>query len=325
VKELFKRGCILTLDCKYWDGSKLLKPEDMGILEDALPKDIVLGRKYILPRDKAKEFNKIVSVVRQLIYRNSYQFPFGGRYVLHKNIPFLIEKLVEQRKIFEEYKDYYVSAYDELKEEAKPSIIDLATHAVTRSRRGHQVAGKLINEFIDRIESLYPTLEELKEKYVFSYTMHEVSLPLVPGLPDDIVKEIDTNTQKTLREFSDQIAVGYLVETGHKLMAFREFLQTQDVGATGKKGGRRMNSKIIDNICISLDYFDKLNVFATCPIVNETRKLSEYIQSFDTHKVFALNKDIIKHTSNEAARIAALCLDQVEVEKRKDLIWRSFF
>lgn len=181
---LFDKGTLFHLYIGRWTGNKKMTEQDL-LLEGVDSNAIYLGHKKLLPYSAQHRLQNIEGQAR--IYLAGKSIPFliaNARFVSYHVLQEVIERLTRFKQEFEEAREYLCENYPTFKEQQLERLADQA------HKRADQEVDKVpyeekankrreLNEWeaeqAKKNAMLYPTVEELRAKYVFSWRMFKVS------------------------------------------------------------------------------------------------------------------------------------------------------
>ena len=195
IQYTFSNGILVDINVNKWSAEKQLTAEDLGIPKDKIPDSFKLGKKPLLPPDRIAKFECLDGKARKLLIDMSYEYNIGPhcRFLPKKNI-------LEFETKFQAIKDDYaklvedlITNWDMYKFAQRSEFIKAAKAAYVRLQAigGFDVPeDKYINDFIERIENLYPIKEEIRSKYQMSHVFWQMELPdLAEASVDDVTEE----------------------------------------------------------------------------------------------------------------------------------------
>jgi len=189
LERVFEDGVLIDLDISIWTMETRMKPEDLGLDPDAVVEVFRLGKKLLLPAEARNRFRRIESRARYRIEQVSFAFPISqARFVPKRALPELLEDLEELREEFNSEVDRFVEDYEALKEKIRPHYIEAAEHAWTNSHSSLSL-DEFVRKFLDRLDSLYPQPNEVRNRFDFSYHVFEVQMPREHRSPEALSAE----------------------------------------------------------------------------------------------------------------------------------------
>ena len=178
--KVFSDGKLVHVHIGMWGMSHNLTENDIK-LKDKLPKLIKLGKKFLIKEEVYKRFKNCEAQIRNCLYANSFNFPLVSQAHFVPKSKFMevyseLNKLKDKfmsmsEEFFEKYEEYKREAIDYYKEHSEQLNVD--------------------------IETLYPSLGELKKKFYVDIASFEISLPTN-------FKEVDLHTEVAREVAADQ-------------------------------------------------------------------------------------------------------------------------
>lgn len=176
--EIFKDGTLIEIKVCFWSGAKILKPHDLGIDQESLPEIYELGKKMLIPKKIISKFRAIESKARFIVEKNSFKFPFGNaRFIPNRKVSIIIKKLKLYQKEYNSLKKEFITDYDKLRKQILPSHQKAAESACTK--QNEEEKKKFIINFLNQIDTLYPNLNSLRNKFSLTWNIYEIALPRI--------------------------------------------------------------------------------------------------------------------------------------------------
>src|SRR4051794_34475181 len=120
LSVLTREGVLIKVSCRYWRGTKKLKPEDLGLNEsDVSDRLISLGHKRLLPKDALATLALVEGRAHALVEANTFPFLNGlGHFLPNARLEEVTNKLRELEGEFWAAKEEFLKRYSTLREEA---------------------------------------------------------------------------------------------------------------------------------------------------------------------------------------------------------------
>src|SRR5215212_1015430 len=117
---LTREGVLIKVSCRYWRGTKKLKPEDLGLKEaDVSDRLISLGHKRLLPKDALAELAVVEGRSHALIESNTFPFLNGiAHFLPNARLEDVTGKLDHMQTEFWQAKQSFLAKYASLRREA---------------------------------------------------------------------------------------------------------------------------------------------------------------------------------------------------------------
>lgn len=205
--DLYKTGVVADLSFGTWGAATKLKEEDLGLKD--IPSDkISLGRKKLLKKDRFKEINSTLSDAYYFFRRNSFEFPFGeARFVPYARLDKIVEKMGEcEKKFYESIEDLF-KEYDEDRE-LMIKEYDLVFDEILNQRNNVSDSERVVRKeiLLSNLKSKYPTIQELRKKFWFDFTIFEVQSPEFRKIGTDEAVEKSAGFIKTQQMYQEKVS-----------------------------------------------------------------------------------------------------------------------
>lgn len=196
---LTREGVLVKVSCRYWRGTKKLKPEDLGLKEaDVSDRLISLGHKRLLPKDALAELAVVEGRAHALIEANTFPFLNGiAHFLPNARLEEVTGKLNEMQSEFWRAKESFLSKYASLRRDASEEWRRMADKLVTDPER-----------LVAAIEASFPFPQHMDRYYGFDVQLFQIALP--QRMETDLVslaehREVITARQQAAREASQKI------------------------------------------------------------------------------------------------------------------------
>jgi hypothetical protein len=181
---LFDKGTLFHLFIGRWTGNKKMNERDL-LLEEVDKAAIYLGHKKLLPPEAQHRLQNIEGQAR--IYLANRSIPFliaNARFVSYHVLQDVLARLNAFKAQFEEAKVYLLQNYPRFKDEQLVRLaaqsrlradqeIDKVPHDQRAAKRREMKEWE--EEQAKLNASLYPSIDDLRSKYVFQWRMFKVS------------------------------------------------------------------------------------------------------------------------------------------------------
>jgi len=182
--DIYEKGVRVKLRISKWTARKMLNFEELGLEpksgQDAakLNKLFTPGVKRLIDKKRMGVFSSLESRARKVLEWNALPLPIDGffvtdeRFIALKTSFDVLSKdfAIEVDKLSAEYEELRKDMENEYREYAAETLFDkVETGELSREEFG--------DLFVQKIASLYPSPEELKGKFAFTYTVEEVTAP----------------------------------------------------------------------------------------------------------------------------------------------------
>jgi hypothetical protein len=196
---LAREGVLIKVSCRYWRGTKKLKPEDLGLKEaDVSDRLISLGHKRLLPKDALAELAVVEGRAHALIESNTFPFLNGiAHFLPNARLEDVTGKLNEMQAEFWQAKQSFLSKYASLRRDASEEWRRMADKLVTDPER-----------LVAAIEASFPFPQHMDRYYGFDVQLFQIALP--QRMEADLISLVEqraviTARQKAAQEASQKI------------------------------------------------------------------------------------------------------------------------
>jgi len=343
LTSIFRDGILVQVHVSFWSGARILRPEDLGLKPENIAETYKLGRKFLIPERVIREFRRIEGQARSLVEKNSYDFPFGNaRFVTRRSYRKMIAQLLELQQEYMALADSLVARYDEYRREVYPIYKEAAEKAwltsqppvIEGSLEGFEAAKQeYIQKFLDRINSYYPQVQTLKEKFSLVWNEYEIAAPRMR----------ETDTDSLLSDFDEQQRL--VLEARSKIQnKIEEFIgdvvkvlrtkTTEICGniATAIKEGRIIKSSTIDSLKDFIERFRDMNFVGDQSVSAQLDTLKNELLDAHPSADFANkeNKDLREELSRklllvveEAGKIAEQDINAITGDYSRKVNWEE--
>jgi hypothetical protein len=237
--DLFSNGSLIDLDVSTWDGLVRLIPADLGIEQtDAVKTAITFGHNRLVPKDSLQGIREEAGKARKLIDENAIPFKLvpGSRFLPRCTREKVKAELEKLRTAFQLATNVFIERYAENRRKHESTLYQALLEA-----SGNENTARAA---LCRLQGLYPTEQELREKFLLSWKVYSIAAP-VDGTSDEkqgstIMSEIANMVDKLREQLTGKV---------------RDILELS--GRGGKITQKTYNSAL--NLC---DRLDALNIFA---------------------------------------------------------------
>jgi hypothetical protein len=191
--KVFQDGKLVNIHIGMWGMSYNLTEEDIK-LDKQLPETIKLGKKMLIKPAVYNKFKSFEQRVRKYLYVNSFDFPLVSQAHFVPKAKYLdvYKKLNEMRDEYLLMVNEFVEKYEDYKKEV---IEYYQEHKDTVS--------------VEDLESYYPSLANIKNKFYFDIVSFEIALPAEfaqLNLQDEIHREQANNEakQKAVQNYKEE-------------------------------------------------------------------------------------------------------------------------
>ena len=328
IKNIFANGVLIDLTISGWTGEKQLTAEDLGIEKTKIPNSFKLGKKALVPRTILDKFSHLDYLARRLLMTKSFTFPFGSARFLPKKVfdEFNTEFSVLQTSyqacvddLINNYEKYKLSMREEFLSAAKEAyqrITKITGIEMMNSEDGTAKSeDTFINEFLERIEKVYPKPETLKSKFGMDFSAFQMELPdLTEATIDDVAEE--NEKVKLLHE-------AYQKKVTKQMEAYAENLVREPRERANKvieaiidnlKNGKRFDVRTVDMIANMIKDYSTLNIVNDFKLESTLQGFKEtYINKYTPKQI--KESDVIKADMlRDIQGIQAMLNDVAEIQ-----------
>jgi hypothetical protein len=252
--QVFQDGKLVNINVSLWGMSYRLREEDLKI-EQKLPDVIQLGKKMLIKPEVYNTFKRLEGKARNYLYANSFSFPLvkQAHFVPRKKYLKVYEDLANFKESFKELKDAFLLNYPEYKKEA------LEYYSQFKDQ---------IN--IEDLESHYPSVEAICDKFAFEIMSFEIKLPTEFG-DTDIQREVvlEEAGKEAQKNQEKQYQVEYKERLDTHMSKITDFVN--DVVGT-------LRSKVVEHCSVVLRKVNKREVVSDKSISTLLEHIDEFRQ-----------------------------------------------
>jgi len=275
VLNIFKDGLLMAVHVRRWSGAKQLNPQDLGLKPEDVAEAYRLGKKMLIPDEVLAEFRKIEGQARYLIDRNSFHFTIGNaQFVPHNKVESIQTQLQDFHTLYMALADKLVENYDKHRQEMVPVYLEAAENAFIRSTPENHTFGidydrekekkNFIDNFMQRLDSYYPSAESLRARFDLSWDAFEITVP-----KSSLSAEYQAQMESRIREFVDDVVKTLRQETLEVCAKVQEALESKKV----------VHGKTLNSMANFIDHFKELNFIGDTEMEQMLEKLRKDILS----------------------------------------------
>jgi hypothetical protein len=243
-EKIFTHGNLVDINVSMWTAVRKLQPEDLGLPADKISGAFSLGHKKLVPAEVMREFDHLDYLARRAVEKYSFPFVFGAaRFVPKKLMVTLANELDMLIQEYNTLADKFMLDYTKHKISMRKEFVKAATEAYVRAKAFcgfDKDKEEFINVFLERVETFYPPVEDIRAKFQMSYVVYQAALPdLSQATYADIAEEGDKIRlmqdayQRTLNKKVELFVDGIVSEQRKRaeevLVRFAEMLQPNRV------------------------------------------------------------------------------------------------
>jgi len=276
MDKIFDFGVLVQLKVGYWTGQRRLLPSDIGF-KDELPRDLInLGQLNLMAKDVRASIRSVESSSRYYLKLISFPFPIGEAHFVPKDaIAEMIEHFEVAQKEFEAVKVDYLRKYISIRNrvfknfrERMPDIFK-----VTSTNGDYE---KFLTNFMNRLELIYPTKQEIASRFRFDWNLYEISLPKVKKKTDQYYAkraELNKQYERDYRAKAMDAMDGFLGDVVTELRTKTVDVCSFVIDKINK--GEVVTEKNIQNLQNFIERFSKLNFVDDSDISQQLAELNK--------------------------------------------------
>ena len=250
--KVFQDGKLVNVHIGMWGMSYNLTEEDIK-LDSKLPSEIKLGKKMLIKSAVFNKFKNLEQKIRKYLYVNSFEFPLVSQAHFVPKTKY-IEVYNQLNKLRDEYMEMVAEFLENYEGYKKEAIEFYEEHKDTIS--------------IENLETYYPSLQNVKQKFYFHIVSFEIALPKEfsqLNLQDEIDREVAGNEAK--HRALESYKAEYAKQLDTHMSKIGDFVG--EVTAT-------LRSKIVEHCTVALTKIKKKEVVSDASV----KTLLKHIQEF---------------------------------------------
>ncbi len=273
-QQVFQDGLLMQVNVSFWSGAKILRPEDLGLKEDDVAEAYKLGRKMLIPHEVVHGFRHLEGQARNLVAKNSFPFPMGNaRFVPRKVFTDVNLQLRAIKSAYMELAEDLIARYEEYRAQMRPVYQQAAETAFEKANPATMEFGADVNidekmakreqdkavfveEFLNRIDSYYPTANSLRGRFSLDWSIYEIAAPSMNLTDGESIEQREEANREIRRQMNEKI--GGFVEDVVKVLR-QETVDVCSRIATSIKEGKVIRSTTIDSLRNFIDRFKNMN------------------------------------------------------------------
>ena len=315
---VFTDGVLVDIDVHTWTGERQLKPEDLGLTEKDVSKAFRLGSKTLIPAEIMSQFKHLDYESRKLLTEKGFSFPFGGARFIPKStmIDFAdgMGNLIEK---FNAVVEDLISNYDKYKLQMREHYVYAANEAYEKvqSKGYDKTKDEYINEFLSRVDSFYPSAEDIRKRFGMEYHVFQVALPdLSEASYDDIATEsqkmrlLEDSYKKSLyrkiNEFTENIVKELRAKAETVIRKVRDNIKEEG----------RVTERTLKMIRRMIQNYESMNIVGDSVLVGQLKEFkTKYLDGVPAVK-YRTDKDFRLEIGDALERLLATATDQVAID-----------
>lgn len=265
IQKIFNDGTLVDIHIRMWGGQKQLQAEDLGLLQEDLPESFTLGKKRLVPPEIIAQLKHLDYRARRVLSLHSLPFPFGSAsFVPKKQFVEFAQEFEEVKKKFNKMVQDLLQNYETYRLKMRKEFTQAAHKAYKRlsNRKGcEKDKDKFIRFFLQRIDSHYPTVNEIARKFSMDYVVFQMVLPDISQASyEDVAEEAEKlglmreAYQEYLKDKVDQFVHDFVAHPRNDLYShlksFKESLNQK----------KRISERYLKSIQQAFDQYEKLDL-----------------------------------------------------------------
>lgn len=198
VSALSTFGNVVHINKSTWGGDTELTPEDLGLIET--PKNFKLGRMYLIQKEEHSKFTILQSEARRSLINLSFRYVFPrSRFVPNTTFPLFKREMEVIRTKFSGAVNDFKRDYLKNKLLMRQTFVEVSFKAYEQSGKKED-KNTFVNNFLERVEKLYPKVNEIDTKFKLSYTVYKVESPIMDekSLQDYFEKDLSSKVERAI-------------------------------------------------------------------------------------------------------------------------------
>jgi len=179
LQVLNREGCMITTHFSFWKGRVRLEPADLSLNKVDIDRHLIsLGHKKIMGRNanRIDQFKALGNRFSEVVLRNSFQFLDKLRYVPNNKLEEVRQQLDSIREEAQALVLQFMADFAQLREQAEQEWLTFAQTA-TDAQGNLLFTEAEVPLFMAKIRNAFPTVQQLQQKFKFSYNVVSINLP----------------------------------------------------------------------------------------------------------------------------------------------------
>lgn len=197
IKNIYKAGIVVDLTISDWGARAKLKPQDLGFIEVDIPEFIKLGHKELMKKEFLAKIDSVVGRAWTYLYGHSFAFPFGNaRFVPVTLIDEVINQMEQFKMEYKEVVEEFLANYEQYRAEMFLEY-DKAFEEILKTNPDNEIDKQ---DLLRALREKYPTIEKLRKKFGFDFSIFEITTPNFSALSHDeaLTKTFEANEMTAL-------------------------------------------------------------------------------------------------------------------------------
>jgi hypothetical protein len=276
-ENIFTEGVLVHLHIRKWSGTVGLNPQDLGLDPKSISEDFFLGKKYIIPKEEVNKIRAAELAARRALEYRSFQFPTGNTRFVPKGVLGELQEDLEQcRDRFWELQEDLASRFSQLLQSSGAKFRE-AVETGWENTQKTVPREEYVNLCMQQARAAIPhSLQELKEKYHFSYSVFTVTIPNGSGVE---VESVNLEMMQQYRETAGAQLDEFLNEVVGDLRKQTYKVCSNVAGLISE--GKAITEVSLNTLREFIDKFRKLNFTRDETIGNQLEALkADYLDTY---------------------------------------------
>lgn len=316
-QTIFTDGALVDIDIHTWTGERQLQPEDLGLTEKEISKAFHLGRKTLIPEEIIAKFRHIDYEARRLLTDKGFSFPFGGARFIPKRA--MLEFADSMEKIIQKFNEIVadlVTRYEPYKLQMRGHYLYAAHEAYAKVKLLNgfdKTEDEFINEFLARVDTFYPKVEDIAQRFNMTYQVFQVDLPDLSSISyGDIATE--TEKMKILEEsykksiyrkingFVDTLVTELRAKAEVVIKRVREIIKEEGM----------FNERTLDMIRNMINNYDSLNIVGDSVLMDQLKVFKNTYLGLPS-TAYRTSKELKEKMLGDLEKLLAIVTDQAAI------------
>lgn len=275
MDKIFNYGILVQLKVTYWSGKKRLLPSDIGF-KDEVPRELInLGQLNLMTENIRASIRRVESNARYYLKNISFPFPIGEAHFVPLNaIPELIKNFEMNQEEFTTVTSEFLRKYKSTKNKVLNAFRNKMPeiYKVTASEDDYEI---FFNNFIERLELIYPDKKTIANTFRFDWNMYDISLPKVNKHKDQFYAQKAELNRKLESEYRRKAMIAmddFLDDVVKELRA--KTVEVCSFVITKISKGEVVTETNIQNLQNFIEKFSKLNFVDDTEIDAQLKELN---------------------------------------------------
>ena len=304
MTNIFKDGILVDVDVSYCTFQMMLTAEDLGLKKEDIADAYQLGKKCLVPAEVVREFRAVEGRARRVVEENSFQFPISNaRFITRKKFSRVLDALKKYQADYLALVEKLVENYESYKTEMSIVYRQAAEIAYGRQAPPKQEFGidfdperdkqEFVNQFLNRVNSLYPTTESLRNRFSLSWDVYEIALPRMRKVDSNVVVNDEQKAQIATEEYQVQIQkkIGNFIDNVVTTLR-QETMELCTRVVNNIKDGKVVKTSTLNSLNRFVDKFSDLNFVGDQKVETQLELLRKEFLSVHTNEQITEQMDL---------------------------------